>query len=177
MTPVSSRKKLDEAGQLYNTLLQRSPDFLTQFEQPLFLTANRLLASQSFHLAINNNDTTNRNEKINDALLIIPTGTLIITQTFFTSSDDNDSHSIVYQLNSTPFFNKHSSYEVFGLPRYIGINSQHNTSISWYYNNRNLGTCYFEKISFCHVLPAIMNNTENDCLNNMFLEGDNKPCS
>ncbi|CAF0957542.1 unnamed protein product, partial [Didymodactylos carnosus] len=129
--------------------------------------ANRLLAFHSFHLAINNNDTTNGNEKTNDISLIIPIGTLIITQTFFTSSDANDSHSIVYQLNSTLFFNKHSSYELFGLPRYIGINYHDNTSISW----------NVLKISFCYVLPAIMNNIENDCLNSMLAEDDDKPCS
>ncbi|CAF1099533.1 unnamed protein product [Didymodactylos carnosus] len=55
----------DEASQLYNTLLQHAPNFFMQFEQPLFLTANRLLTSQSFHFAINSNNTGNGNQKEN----------------------------------------------------------------------------------------------------------------
>ncbi|CAF1280452.1 unnamed protein product [Didymodactylos carnosus] len=166
----------DEASQLYNTLLQRAPNFFMQFEQPLFLTANRLLTSQSFHFAINSNNTGNGNQKVNDTSLIVLIGNLIITQTFFISSDD-DNYSVVYQVNSTPFFDNNSSYEVFGLPQYIAIDYLHNTSISWYNNDRNLATCYFENISFCHVLPVVMNYIENDCLKNMFTENNDRPCS
>ncbi|CAF1412376.1 unnamed protein product, partial [Didymodactylos carnosus] len=47
-------------------------------------------------------------------------------------------------------------YQVYNLPRFLGIDYKRNTSLAWHNGDNVMNNCHFGKITFCHVLPPMV---------------------
>ncbi|CAF1299063.1 unnamed protein product [Didymodactylos carnosus] len=146
---------------LTNTVFNRSQKLLSLFDMLLMTVINRLLASSTFYFVPDNDSGTNGNSKQNDHRSVYRLESLIITNILFIPQLKPSIS--VYEIFNTLIFTNNMSYQVYTLPRFLGIDYKRNTSLACHNGDNVMNNCHFRKITFCHVLPMTVHKIEHSC--------------